>query len=224
MGLRILFVEKDVTTSDLLVPSLERRGYQVTVAQTQRQATSRLRSQRPDLLVLDVASFGINGYKVCDAVRASLDEVPAILMLEKGHASAGDAGDEVITPPFTLRKLLHRVKKLAGKLIARVISAGPLTLDPDTRTLYKGDVSSHLRPKEAVLLAYFLTNSGRVLTRQEIMKEIWDTDYLGDTRTLSVHVRWLREKIEDDPNVPRFLRTVRGMGYRFEVPQADSQT
>jgi DNA-binding response OmpR family regulator len=223
MSLRILFVEKDVTTSDLLLPSLERRGYQVTVAQTQRQATSRLRSLRPDLLVLDVASFGSNGHKVCDAIRANLDEVPAILMLEKGHTAARSAGDEVITPPFTSRKLLYWIKKLAGRLVERVISAGPLTLDPDTRTLYKGEAASHLRPKEAVLLAYFMANSGRVLTRQEIIKEVWETDYIGDTRTLSVHVRWLREKIEDDPNVPCFLRTVRGMGYRFEIPQADSQ-
>jgi DNA-binding response OmpR family regulator len=224
MGLRVLFVEKDVTTSDLLLPSLERRGYQVTVAQTQRQATSRLHSLRPDLLVLDVASFGNNGFKVCDAIRATLEEVPAILMLEKGHASTASAGDEVITPPFTSRKLLHRVRKLAGRLVERVISAGPLTLDPDTRTLYKGEIASHLRPKEATLLAYFIVNPGRVLTRQEIMKEVWETDYMGDTRTLSVHIRWLREKIEDDPDVPCFLRTIRGMGYRFEIPQANSQS
>jgi DNA-binding response OmpR family regulator len=223
MGLRILFVEKDVTTADLLVPSLERRGYQVTVAQTQRQATSRSRSLRPDLLVLDIASFGSNGFKVCDAIRANLEQVPAILILEKAHSGTGGPGDEVIIPPFTSRKLLYRVKKLAATLTERVISAGPLRLDPDTRTLYRGEASSHLRPKEAVLLAYFMTNSGRVLTRQEIIKEVWETDYIGDTRTLNVHVRWLRQKIEDDPNVPCFLRTVRGMGYRFEVPQTDSQ-
>jgi DNA-binding response OmpR family regulator len=219
MGLRILFIEKDVTTSDLLVPSLERRGYQVTVAQTQRQAMSRLRSLRPDLLVLDLASLGSNGYKVCDAIRTKLDEVPAILMVDKEHARTASAGDEVIIPPFTSRKLLYRVKKLAGRLIERIISIGPLTLDPDTHTLYKGETSCHLRPKEAVLLAYFMVNSGRVLTRQEIIREVWETDYLGDTRTLNVHVRWLRKKIEDDPDAPFFLRTVRGMGYRFEVPQ-----
>jgi two-component system alkaline phosphatase synthesis response regulator PhoP len=144
-------------------------------------------------------------------------------MLEKADAGAGGPEDEVIVPPFTSRKLLYRVKKLAGRLTERVISVGHLTLDPDTRTLFKGEVSSHLRPKEAVLLAYFMTNSGRVLTRQEIIREVWETDYIGDTRTLNVHVRWLREKIEDNPNVPSFLRTVRGMGYRFEVPQADSQ-
>jgi two-component system alkaline phosphatase synthesis response regulator PhoP len=218
MTLKILFVEKDVTTADLLTPSLERKGYQVIVAHTQRQATSRIRSQRPDLLIMDVASFGIKGYKIGEAVRSRLDQVPTILLLEKGHASAGSSAEAFMIPPFTSRKLLYRVKKVAACITRRELRAGPLTLDPDTRTLRKGETVSHLRPKETALLALFMRNSGRVISRQELMKEIWQTDYMGDTRTLSVHVRWLRLKIEDDPNSPRFLRTVRGVGYRFEVP------
>jgi DNA-binding response OmpR family regulator len=217
MSLRILFVEKDMTTADLLVPSLERKGYQVTVVQTQRQAMSRIRAARPDLLVLDVASFGSNGYKISDAIRARLDRVPTILLLEQGHASAGATAEAFMTTPFTSRKLLYRVKKLAQTLTRREIQAGPLVLDPETRTLRKGDETMYLRPKEAALLILFMKNPGRVLTRQEIIKEVWETDYVGDTRTLSVHVRWLRQKIEDDDRSPRFLRTVRGVGYRFEV-------
>ncbi len=224
MSLRILLVEKDMTTADLLIPSLERKGYQVSWARTQRQAMSRIRSRRPDLLVLDVASFGSSGYKVSDAVRARLDGVPTILLLEKGHASAGSTAEAFMTPPFTSRKLLYRVKKLAEHLTAREIKVGPLLFDLDTRTLRKGGVTMHLRPKEAMLLALFTRNPGRVLSRQEIMKKVWETDYIGDTRTLSVHVRWLRLKIEDDPNRPRFLRTVRGVGYRFEVPDPPPPT
>ncbi len=224
MGLRILFVEKDMITADLLVPSLERKGYTVSVAQTQRQAMSRIRSSRPDLLLLDVASFGASGYKVSDAVRAKLDGVPTILLLEKGHANAGAMADAFMVPPFTSRKLLYRVRKLAEKLTSREIQAGPLVLDPDTRTLRKGADTTHLRPKEAALLIYFIQNSGRVISRRELMRQVWETEYLGDTRTLSVHVRWLRTKIEDDPNRPRFLRTVRGVGYRFEIPGADSES
>lgn len=221
MSLRILFVEKDVTTADLLVPSLERKGYQVSVAQTQRQATSRIRVQRPDVLVLDVASFGSQGYRISDALRARLDGVPTILLLEKGHTSAGATADAFMIPPFTSRKLLYRIKKVGEKLTSREIRVGPLALDPDARTLRKGNEILPLRPKEAALLALFMRNPGRVLSRQEIMKKVWETDYLGDTRTLSVHVRWLRLKIEDEPNEPRFLRTVRGVGYRFEVSDPD---
>lgn len=224
MALRILFVEKDITTADLLVPSLERKGYQVSVAQTQRQATGRVRSLRPDLLVVDVASFGIRGYKVSEAVRARSEGVPTILLLEEGHASAGSAAEAFMTPPFTSRKLLYRVRKVTKHLSRREIHAGCLVLDPHTRTLYRGEEALHLRPKEAELLALFMCNPGRVITRRELMKQIWDTDYMGDTRTLSVHVRWIRQKIEDDPSSPRYLRTIRGVGYRFQVPEPDSKT
>jgi DNA-binding response OmpR family regulator len=221
MSLRILLVEKDLTTADLLVPSLVRKGFQVTVVQTQRQALGRIRSARPDLLVLDIASFGAGGYKISDTVRNRLDGVPTILLLEKGHASAGATAEAFMTPPFTSRKLLYRVKKLAETLTSREIHAGPLALDPDTRTLRKGERIMTLRPKEAALLALFMHNPGKVLSRLEITKQVWETEYVGDTRTLSVHVRWLRQKIEDDPSAPRFLRTVRGVGYRFEVPRRD---
>ncbi len=217
MGPRILFVEKDITTADLLVPSLERRGCQVVVVSTQRQATSSIRSAHPDLLVIDVASFGSAGLKTTEAIRSRLDGVPTILLLEATHASIGSMADAHITPPFTSRKLLHRVKKIVSQLATNEIRLGALAFDPDTRILCNGDQSLKLRPKEAALLALFMCNPGRVLSRQEIMKKVWETDYLGDTRTLSVHVRWLRQKIEDDPNHPQFLRTVRGVGYRFEV-------
>jgi DNA-binding response OmpR family regulator len=221
MSLRILFVEKDVTIVDLLVPSLERKGYQVYVANTQRQASSRLRSLRPDVLIVDEVSFGVSGHKVSDALRARLEGVPTILLLADKRAPAGPPADGVMTPPFTFRKLLHRVKKVAAKVPghgSREIQAGPIVLDPATRILRRGNETLHLRPKEASLLALFIRNPGKVLSRQEIMKQVWETDYLGDTRTVSVHVRWLREKIEEDPNHPRLLRTVRGVGYRFEVP------
>jgi DNA-binding response OmpR family regulator len=221
MTLRILLVEKDMTTADLLVPSLERKGYQVAVVRTQRQALGRIRSVCPDVLVIDVASFGIGGYKIRDALRTRLSGVPIILLLEKGHDSAGSTAEAFMTPPFTSRKLLYRVKKVSETLISRELRAGNLALDPETRILRKRNESLHLRPKEAALLAYFINNPGRVLSRQELMKEIWETEYLGDTRTLSVHVRWLRLKIEEEPSKPRLLRTVRGVGYRFQVPRAD---
>ena len=147
MSLRILFVERDVTTADLLLPSLERKGYQVVVAQTQRQAMGRLRSVRPDLLVVDVASFGAGGYKVSEAVRGKLDGVPAILLLEAGHASLTDTADAFMTPPFTSRKLLYRVRKLADQLTSREMRAGPLVFDPDTRGLDSGSYLMKTAPR-----------------------------------------------------------------------------
>ena len=218
MRLRILFVENDIATADLLVPSLERRGYQVVVVRTQSQALGRARTLHPHLLVLDIASLGTNGYKASNAIRARLDGVPTILFVEKAHAGALADAEEFMIPPFTSKKLLHRLKKLAESVPDREIRVGPLTLDPDTRILCKGNKSYHLRPKEAILLTLFLQNPGKVLSRPEIIKQVWETDYVGDTRTLSVHIRWLRTKIEDNADDPQFLRTVRGVGYRFDVP------
>jgi DNA-binding response OmpR family regulator len=217
MATRVLLVGKDLTTSDLLVPGLEREGYQVTLARSRRRAESRCQSVPPDILVIDVASFGLAGYAVVDAVRSRLGSVPVILLLEEGHAIAKSQAAAFMTPPFTSRKLLYRLRKVAEALPSRQLQAGDLVLDPLARTLRKGQSQFHLRPKEAALLAFFMRNPGRVLSREEIMNEVWDTDYLDDTRTLNVHIRWLRLKIEDDPSQPRMLRTVRGVGYRFEV-------
>jgi DNA-binding response OmpR family regulator len=223
MAIKVLFVEKEVTTADLWVPSLKRKRYQVSVAHTRRQAISRSRSLQPDILIVDVASFGAAGYDVVDAIHPLLDGVPMILMLEEGHAIAGSQAEAFMTPPFTSRRLLYRLRKVAEALPPREIRAGDLALDPVSRTLSKGQTIFRLRPKEATLLALFMCNAGRVLSRREIMKTVWDTDYVDDTRTLDVHVRWLRLKIEDDPGQPRLLRTVRGVGYRFELVGPPSQ-
>jgi DNA-binding response OmpR family regulator len=188
MTLRILFVEKDLTTADLLVPSLERKGFQLTLAHTQRQATRRVRASLPDLLIMDVASFGPRGYRISDAIRARLPGVPTILLLAEGHGVAGSSAEAFMTPPFTSRRLLYRVRKVAETLPSREIIAGDLALDPDRGILHKGETEMHLRPKESALLALFLRNRGKVLRRREIMEKVWRTDYLEDTRTLNVHV------------------------------------
>lgn len=218
MSLRILMMEKESATADLLVPCLERKQYEVVVADSVRQATSRIRAWQPDLLIVDVPSFGRRGYEVCETIRNKLAEVRTILLLEQGHAAAGSSADAFMTRPYSTRSLLHRVKKLAEGLVPHELCAGGLTFDPDSRILHNRDVSHYLRPKEATLLQLFMRNAGRVLSRREIMHHIWETDYIDDTRTLSVHIRWLREKIEQDPHRPRIIRTVRGVGYRFEIP------
>jgi DNA-binding response OmpR family regulator len=213
-----LLVEKDVTLSDLLVPGLERKGYQVALARNRGQALSRGQSFRPDILIVDVTSFGFAGYDLLHAVQSRLSSVPTIVAVEKGHAIAESQAAAFMTPPITSRKLIYRLRKLAETLPSREVQAGDMVLDPLACKLDRGRSRIHLRPKEAALLAFFMRNPGRVLSRREIMKKVWDTDYLDDTRTLSVHIRWLRLKIEDDPNKPRILRTVRGLGYRFDMP------
>jgi DNA-binding response OmpR family regulator len=219
MAVRILFVIRNPTTADLLVPSLERKGYDVLLAHTQRAAAARICAGSPDLLIVDVASFGSRGFQLYDKIRAQLQAVPTILLLEDHQLAYRGAADAFITPPFTSRKLLYRARKLVGRITSRCLEAGPLVLDPEARTVDLGNHRYHLRPKEALLLSLFMRNPGRALSRQEIMREVWETDYVDDTRTLSVHVRWLRQKIEHNPSQPRLLQTVRGIGYRLRLPE-----
>jgi len=113
----------------------------------------------------------------------------------------------------------RKASRAKGKKSSNRVRAGALTLDLDTRCVIKGGVEKHLTFKECALLRLFMSNGGEVITRKRLMKEVWDTDYLGDTRTLDVHICWLRKKIEDSPSKPALLRTLRGVGYRFEVPK-----
>jgi len=156
---------------------------------------------------------------VSEVLRDQLDSTATILLLPAGHDPAGSSAEAFMTPPFTSRRLLYRVGKVAQALPVREIRAGDLVLDPAAGILHKGETAMRLRPKETALLALFMRNRGKVLSRHQIMKKVWETDYLEDTRTLNVHVRWLRTKIEDEPAAPRYLRTVRGVGYRFDVPE-----
>jgi DNA-binding response OmpR family regulator len=220
VSLRILFVDKSVASSDLLVPSLERKGHEVSVVRTLSQALGRLSSFHPDLLFVNAASFGRSAFRVCDGIRAQVPDVPRILVVKKGCAEVGGKDAECIEHPCSSRSLLYRVAKIAKSLVPKRLCAGPLCFDPVTRSLQRPERVTTLRPKEAALLTFLMKHAGRVLTRQEIIHGVWDTDYVGDTRTLSVHVRWLREKIEQDPHNPQLLRTVRGVGYRFEAGDA----
>ena len=216
MTLRILFVERDLTTADLLIPSLERKGYHVWLVRTQRQAIAAIRTKCPNLLVLDVASFGVRGYDLCDLLQETSQQTPMVLLVPAGHDPLGCQAVAWMAPPFTSRRLLYRVKKAAQQVVLRLIEAGPLVLDPDARVVQKGDQTHRLRPKEAHLLALLMENAGRALSRRRIMKEVWETDYMGDTRTLNVHIHWLRTKVEEDATSPRLIHTIRGVGYLFK--------
>ena len=220
MACNILFLEKDLTTAERLVPALKQEGYQVSLAHSRHQALSRIRSLRPNILVVDVASFGAGGYGLLDAVRARLYEVPTVLLIAKGDSVARGGEETCVAPPFTPAKVLEGLGKAAEGLLPREIRAGRLALDLDTRTLHKGQATFRLRPMEAALLALFMRNPGRVLSQKEIMQKVWKTDFLEDMRTLYVHVRWLRMKIEEDPGAPRTLCTERGVGYRFQVGES----
>ena len=221
MAKEILIIEDEGFIAGLLSRSLSQKGYEIAVLQ-RKDAAGRLRRHKPSLVLLEAPPTEDDTNAACRSLR---DRTAApIIVLTDSTAELDELdGVEYLTKPLDFRTLLgavegalkHRRMRKARKL--RELRRGDLSLDLQTHCLTKGDHRYHLTPKEFFLLKMFMTSPGRVLTHKAIMHEVWDTDYLGDTRTLYVHVSWLRRKIEDAPRSPTYLRTVRGVGYRFTV-------
>ena len=157
---------------------------------------------------------GIDGQRTCQALHENAAEIPIILILKDRDVMGATF---VLAPPFTSRKLFNRIGRILKSDEGKILQVGGLTLSLGTRHVNNGTKERRLNPKEFELLKVFLRSPGRVLSRKFLMKKIWKTDYTGDTRTLDVHIHWLRNKIEKDPRYPVYLRTVRGVGYRFDI-------
>ena len=171
--------------------------------------------------IVDV-SCGRDGTAYCQAFHSLCPLRPLILLVEEKASVSNECQKltcgNVLQLPFTSRKVINRVIRLLNYRQGSILKAGRLTLNLQTRCVSYGDVMHRLTPKQAELLQVFMEHAGQTLTRKFLMATVWNTDYMGDTRTLDVHVRWIRERIEDDPGNPQYLRTVRGIGYRFGVP------
>ncbi|MEJ2747370.1 MAG: response regulator transcription factor [Anaerolineae bacterium] len=229
----ILLVDDERMITGPLARALTQAGYQVTVADNGRDGLALAREKQPDVVVLDVMMPQMDGWDVCRALRqestvpilmltALGDEVDRILGLELG-------ADDYLTKPFSTRELIARLKALLRRVeldrrqeaTDDQLIVGSLRLELNTHRAFKDDQELMLRQKEYDLLTLLLSRPGEVITRAEFFDRVWGTDWLGDTRTLDVHIRWLREKIEEDPSQPHLIQTVRGVGYRFA---AEGQT
>jgi len=219
MTASILLVEKARSSIDWILQSLERKKYQVSLARSEQEAVQQAMSETPDLIILNATSHLIDGRKACQALHESVSEIPIILILAEAERDEDVMGAAlVLTPPFTSRKLFSRVRSILKSDEGETLQAGGLTLNLGARRVNNGSRERRLTPKELELLKVFMRSPGRVLSRRFLMKKIWKTDFMGDTRTLDVHIRWLREKIEENPSSPVYLRTVRSVGYRFDIP------
>ena len=221
MSLKVLLIEKNTSILSSMRLSLEKKGYIVSAVRSRKKALDQVGADKPGLIVVDATSPRLDGGRTCQALRQKVGEVPIILISKEGNDSGQAEADFHLTAPFTFRKLANRIKRVAqcSEQSGETLQVGGLILDLDRRSVTRGKKKHQLTPKELRLLEVFMRNPGKVLSRKFLMKNVWDTDYVGDTRTLDVHVRWIREKIEENPSSPVYLRTVRSVGYRFEVPE-----
>lgn len=213
---KVLLIESARNTNDSLAPSLKRK-YLVQIAHSGRQGIEMARREMPQVIVLDAISLRTSGNRISFRLRASLEQVP-IIHIRAADITGNSAADVLLTPPFTPRKLINRIDRFVTPEQGKVLEVGPFSLNMDTQTLTAPWTEKRLTPKLAELMALFMQNLNNTLERKVIMQQVWKTDYMGDTRTLDVHIRWLRKAIEPNPRKPQYITTVRGVGYRFVVP------
>jgi two-component system OmpR family response regulator len=230
---KVLIAEDDKNLLDILKYNMEKEGYQVVTAQNGAKALEQVRSENPDLIILDIMLPEVDGFEVCRIVRkemtvpilmltAKADEVDKIVGLELG-------ADDYMTKPFSMRELIARSKAMLRRIelvkqslaqpVAQPSSAlkfGDIELDTARHVVSKKKSPIDLGPKEFDLLAFLMLNKGQVFSRDTLLDRVWGYEFSGDTRTVDVHIRWLRQKIEANPDKPAHLRTVRGVGYKFE--------
>ncbi len=241
MAKKILVVEDELTLRETIDYNLARQGYKVCVAADGMEALEVARREQPDMILLDIMLPKLDGFEVCRILQQEMtvpilfltardEEIDKIVGLELG-------ADDYMTKPFSMRELMARVKALLRR-VSRIrkdmekqdkaaialeeketkkkLAFGNLAIDLNRREVLKDEKVLHLKPKEYELLVFLARNRGRVLSRDLILERVWGWDFDGGTRTVDVHVRWLREKIEPDPANPIHIVTVRGVGYRFE--------
>jgi two-component system response regulator RegX3 len=224
---RILVVEDEESYSDPLSYLLRKEGYEVAIADTGPGALVEFDKNGADLVLLDLMLPGLAGMDVCRALRQR-SMVPVIMLTAKDSEIDKVVGleigaDDYVTKPYSSRELLARIKAVLRRLtepeelLPLTLEAGPVRMDVERHTVTVGGAPTSLPLKEFELLELLLRNTGRVLTRMQLIDRVWGSDYVGDTKTLDVHVKRLRAKIEPDPGSPRFIVTVRGLGYKFEA-------
>lgn len=228
----VLVIEDEENLVEVLRYNLEREGYQVEACLDGAEGLDSARVSHPDIIILDVMLPGLDGFEICRILRRESD-VPILFLTARGEEIDKVVGlelgaDDYVTKPFSVREVVARVKGMLRRsrpgpregpadLDHRVIRAGDLELDLDGHSVTLKGEPLGLKPREFDLLAMLASNRGRALTRDQMLEQVWGHDYYGDTRTVDVHIRWLREKIQHYPQAPQRIITIRGVGYRFEA-------
>ncbi len=218
MKARILWVEGKRAEGPPLTPGLRKKGYVIETVTTGNEAYALLPGFDPDLIVVNAASMRTSGKRICSLLREKAFGVPIVLIADPVHGSSDEVvADAVLLMPFTMRKLLNRLKPLLPGDSENMLHVGPIRLDMERKRVRCLGREASLTPRLTHLLKALMDHPGEALERGHLFREVWNTEYTGDTRTLDVHISWLRQALEEDPRKPRFLKTIRGLGYRLDV-------
>jgi DNA-binding response OmpR family regulator len=213
----ILVIEGRHAEIPSFATDLQKKGFDILSVQNGVQAISNIKQATTNLVVINAASLRSTGVRICSSIRKKDSKLPIILIVDKEKQISKDLADSVLALPFTVQKLVNRIKALMPSDGKNVVSAGPIQLDLEHKRVKCLSKSTKLTPRLIILLQILMDKHGEVVEREALFKKVWETNYTGDTRTLDVHISWLRRAIEPDPNNPKFLKTIRGVGYRLDI-------
>lgn len=215
---RILLIEGKRTDHPSFAAGLTKKGYLVESVPSGSAALNHLESVIPDLVVVDASSMRTSGKRICQALHEKKSSLPVILVIDPNSDPNDNYGaDTVLVLPFTMQKLINRIKHLLPIQNDGGLTAGPITLDVTQKRAICDTKQVQLTPRLVTLLRILMEHPGEVVEREAMFREAWETDYTADTRSLDVHMSWLRQAIEDNPRHPRYIKTIRGVGYRLDV-------
>lgn len=218
MNYQILLVEGKRVDRPSYMAGLNKKGFTVISSSNGSNAVAELKNLSPDAIIIDAASMRTTGTRICASIKNTVNDLPIVLILAKGAKRVDkDCANEILYLPFTLQKLLNRLRPYMGRKNNKILTCGPITLDLKERWVFCEDKHTRLTPRLFVLMELFMKKPGQVLLREDLFRELWETDYLGDTRSLDVHISWLRKAVEENPRRPKYIKTERGIGYRLEV-------
>lgn len=217
--IRVVLVERGNSLYPSHAAAMRKRGYALTVRRSVKDAIRHAAADQPHIVVLDAASMRTSGARMSRQLVGNLNGTPLLLLCPEGTAPPPNgSADIVLVRPFTSTKVLNRIAQLRPPSRDHELRIGPIRLDLASRILRCRRNSTKLTPKLCALLRLLIANRGKVVRREDLMRQVWDTDYTGDMRTIDVHVSWLRKVLEPDPSSPRYLKTIRGIGYRLDLP------
>ncbi len=214
----LLVIEGKHADHPAFAPPLRKKGFAVELVSNGSEALKHLTDGfNPDVVVINAASLRTSGKRICQSLRDKAPKIPILLILDPDHAIEKVEADVILSLPFTAQKLVNRIRHLLPGDGDSNIHAGPVRLDVDKHIVHCLDKQTRLTPRLMHLLKTLMEHKGEVVERKALFSQVWETDYTDDTRTLDVHISWLRRAIEADPEAPKFLKTIRGVGYRLDV-------